>query len=470
MVDSMARPYNSWAHEPYPSNEAPYYRPDSSRQSQRLPPSSSFVSSQTPAQSPQEVRETVYKQSPYAVHPAAPAPAHHMTPRPLDSPSERQVTNPSGQRPPDIYARLSPTYSSSASDQTGDAQDPFRPLPQQQQQQQHPSSRVPPLTPPMRQYRDMPHTYPHPHAPPPPLPLPPHSSVHRPLPGPHGKDLRIQPPPQAMNSPSQSSTMSWSPNPSSSRSDRMKISQLVDAGPTTSSSRAASKRPEAPRGAGPGRKSYRLKVRQQPMAARSCGFGERDRRVVDPPPIVQLFIDDPDASPEEIKAQLKHPFAVVHATIWNETGEQDCSAMPEDYRQQRRLMGTVVASPFVGNDEKGEEGCFFCFADLSVRTPGSFRLRFSIMFLDPTNTAIGHRTPICAITMSDVFTVYNAKDFPGMQASTALTKRLKDQGCLISIKKGSEKTGGNHGRDDSDDDDDGDDSDGRGKKPKRQRR
>lgn len=206
------------------------------------------------------------------------------------------------------------------------------------------------------------------------------------------------------------------------------------------------------------------------MAARSCGFGERDRRVVDPPPIVQLFIDDPDASPEEIKAQLKHPFAVVHATIWNETGEQDCSAMPEDYRQQRRLMGTVVASPFVGNDEKGEEGCFFCFADLSVRTPGSFRLRFSIMFLDPTNTAIGHRTPICAITMSEVFTVYNAKDFPGMQASTALTKRLKDQGCLISIKKGSEKTGVGHSRDDSDDDDDDDDEEGRGKKPKRQRR
>ncbi|KAK8048397.1 vea protein [Apiospora phragmitis] len=464
MVDSMARPYNSWAHEPYSSNEGPYYRPDSSRQGQRLPPSSSFLS-QTPPPSATEARETVYKQqSPYAVHPAAPTPAHHMTPRPLASPTERQVTNQPGQRPPDIYARLSPTYSSGASDQTGDVPDQFRPP------QQNISSRVPPpLTPPMRQYRDMPHTYPHPH-PPPPLPLPPsQSSAHRSLPGPRGKDLRIQPPLHVMNSPSQSN-MPWSPNSASSRSDKMKISQLVDSGPTTSSSRAASKRPEVSRATGPGRKSYRLKVRQQPMAARSCGFGERDRRVVDPPPIVQLSIDDPDASPDEIKAQLKHPFAVVHATIWNETGEQDCSAMPEDYRQQRRLMGTVVASPFVGNDDKGEEGCFFCFADLSVRTPGSFRLRFSIMFLDPTNTAIGHRTPICAITMSDVFTVYNAKDFPGMQASTALTKRLKDQGCLISIKKGSEKTGGGHGRDDSDDDEEDDDEDGRGKKPKRQRR
>ncbi|OTA66557.1 hypothetical protein K449DRAFT_304006, partial [Hypoxylon sp. EC38] len=180
--------------------------------------------------------------------------------------------------------------------------------------------------------------------------------------------------------------------------------------------------------------TYRLKVRQQPVAARSCGFGERDRRVIDPPPIVQVFIEDPKASQEEIRAQLKFRFSVMHCTIWNETGDQDCSGMPDDYRQQRRLMGTIVSSPFVGFDENNEEGCFFCFPDLSCRTPGSFRLRFSLVVLDP-NSVPGSRTPVCATAMSDVFTVYNAKDFPGMRASTALTKRLKEQGCLISIKK-----------------------------------
>lgn len=29
---------------------------------------------------------------------------------------------------------------------------------------------------------------------------------------------------------------------------------------------------------------------QQPLHARMCGFGEKDRRPIDPPPIVQLIV------------------------------------------------------------------------------------------------------------------------------------------------------------------------------------
>lgn len=232
----------------------------------------------------------------------------------------------------------------------------------------------------------------------------------------------------------------------------MKISELLSDEPRTGES-GSSKAPVRRKAAVAASSSYTLKVRQQPVAARSCGFGERDRRVIDPPPIVQVFIEDPKASQEEIRSQLKFRFSVMHCTIWNEKGDQDCSGMPDDYRQQRRLMGTIVSSPFVGLDENNEEGCFFCFPDLSCRTPGTFRLRFSLVVLDP-NSVPGSKTPVCATAMSEVFTVYNAKDFPGMRASTALTKRLKEQGCLISIKKGNERS---HTRDDSEDDDDDDD-------------
>ncbi|KAL2123028.1 hypothetical protein VTJ04DRAFT_3483 [Mycothermus thermophilus] len=196
---------------------------------------------------------------------------------------------------------------------------------------------------------------------------------------------------------------------------------------------------------------YRITVRQQPCAARSCGFGERDRRVIDPPPIVQLTIHPSSSSSgkdgsssssltrDEISRRLRHQFSVVHCSIWDERGERDMSSMPEDFRQQRRLMGTLVASPFVGLDDKGEEGCFFCFPDLSCRTPGTFRLKFALVVLDPAKMCSGERSAIVATAMSEPFQVYNAKDFPGMQASTLLTKRLKEQGCLISIKKGNEK-------------------------------
>lgn len=198
---------------------------------------------------------------------------------------------------------------------------------------------------------------------------------------------------------------------------------------------------------------YRITVRQQPSAARSCGFGERDRRVIDPPPIVQLTIVDNTLTPEERAQELRRRFSVVHCSIWDERGVKDMSSMPEDFRQQRRLMGTLVASPFVGLDENNEEGCFFCFPDLSCRTPGTFRLKFALVILDPMRMISGEKSPILATAMSEPFQVYNAKDFPGMSASTSLTKKLKEQGCLISIKKGNEKSGAAHGRDDSGDED-----------------
>lgn len=187
-------------------------------------------------------------------------------------------------------------------------------------------------------------------------------------------------------------------------------------------------------------------MRQQPKAARSCGFGERDRRAIDPPPIVQLTITNPRLSKEEISQRLRNQFFVVHCTIWSKEGKEDCSIMPEDYRQQRRLMGSLAASAFVGEDENGEEGCFFCFSDLSCRTSGEYRLRFSVVVLDPLRGEVGKNSAIRASVMSDVFTVYSAKDFPGMLASTPLTRRLRDQGCLISIKKGKDR-GGSRGRD-----------------------
>lgn len=179
--------------------------------------------------------------------------------------------------------------------------------------------------------------------------------------------------------------------------------------------------------------------------------------MIDPPPIVQLTIHDPALSQDEVARRLRHQFSVVHCSIWDERGQKDMSSMPEDFRQQRRLMGTLVASPFVGLDEKGEEGCFFCFPDLSCRTPGVFRLKFALVVLDPARMCTGDRSAIVATAMSESFQVYNAKDFPGMQASTLLTKRLKEQGCLISIKKGNEKRevggAGGSGRGEEDEDD-----------------
>ncbi|TGZ76669.1 hypothetical protein EX30DRAFT_375276 [Ascodesmis nigricans] len=205
---------------------------------------------------------------------------------------------------------------------------------------------------------------------------------------------------------------------------------------------------------------HRIQIRQQPAAARACGFGERDRRVIDPPPIIQLHISpsSPNAAPDP--SELRYPFNIIHCTLYSADGQTDeTSIYTADRRTTRRLMGTLVASPFVGVDESGVEGCFFCFPDLSCRTNGSYRLLFKLMRLEPELDSLGGSGPggggggiggngtmggggkvkILAEMMSDVFTVFTAKEFPGMRPSTALTKALKRQGCTISVKKGNEK-------------------------------
>ncbi|KAF2448937.1 hypothetical protein P171DRAFT_428920 [Karstenula rhodostoma CBS 690.94] len=184
--------------------------------------------------------------------------------------------------------------------------------------------------------------------------------------------------------------------------------------------------------------NYELVVRQQPIAARACGFGERDRRVIDPPPIIQLKVTNANNEPEE--EELRYSLNVVHCTLWNADGTSEETALIQpDRRTTRRLMGQLVASPSVAKDEHDNEGCFFCFPDLSCRTHGRYRLRFVLMRIDPMNLHVGGFSPILTEVLSDVFTVYTAKDFPGMRPSSALTRALKLQGCNIQVKKGNEK-------------------------------
>lgn len=185
--------------------------------------------------------------------------------------------------------------------------------------------------------------------------------------------------------------------------------------------------------------SFALRMRQQPNAARACGFGDRDRRVIDPPPIVQLVVEGPNMSREDVRSYLRYESYVMSCSIYDESGTRDSSYMPEEYQHQRRLMGSLVSTPFAGKDENGEEGCFFCFSDLSCRTPGSFRLKFTLMMIDPSRAGPVRHFPILADIKSEPFKVYSAKEFPGMVASSELAKRLKEQGCIISIKKGNDR-------------------------------
>ncbi|KAK4503082.1 hypothetical protein PRZ48_006509 [Zasmidium cellare] len=183
--------------------------------------------------------------------------------------------------------------------------------------------------------------------------------------------------------------------------------------------------------------NYNLTIRQQPVAARACGFGERDRRVVDPPPIIELKITDHSGMPE----QDPNAMLALHCTLLSPDGHDDETELPPahpDMPSTRRLMGTLVASPYQAKDENGIAGTFFVFPDLSCRSPGKYRLKFRLLRVDPMNMILGAKHGSVASIVTDIFSVYTAKDFPGMRASSGLLKALRRQGLNVGVKKGSE--------------------------------
>ncbi|KAI9734559.1 MAG: hypothetical protein M1834_002160 [Cirrosporium novae-zelandiae] len=238
---------------------------------------------------------------------------------------------------------------------------------------------------------------------------------------------------------------------------------------------------------------YRLHIRQQPIAARACGYGERDRRVIDPPPIIQLFLSDFDPNSDEDLSLVQYQFNIVHCSLYSHPDNQppaDASQLHDSNtgRVTRRLMGSLVGSPLTGIDPdpassplsqyllpslggdpsrvsnyvKTVPSTFYIFPDLSCRTQGVYCLHFKVVRAGVEMASKGGRSSMEAEVVSDPFVVFPAKDFPGMKPSSILTKGMKAMGAAVTLKKGkggpvAKKTPGKRsaGEDPAEEDDEG---------------
>ncbi|KAF8445402.1 velvet factor [Terfezia claveryi] len=163
---------------------------------------------------------------------------------------------------------------------------------------------------------------------------------------------------------------------------------------------------------------YELHIRQGPERARVAGVKEKDRKPVDPPPIIQLKIRD-DQDPAQNYLQSPYYFMCTNLYTVNEK--------PTPIAPHQALAGTLVSSLHRLKDIDNSDGGFFVFGDLSVKIEGEFRLRFSLF-------EINEVVHIKSIT-SEPFTVYAAKNFPGMSESTFLSRSFGDQGVRLRIRK-----------------------------------
>ncbi|KAJ1930090.1 hypothetical protein IWQ60_000633 [Tieghemiomyces parasiticus] len=234
---------------------------------------------------------------------------------------------------------------------------------------------------------------------------------------------------------------------------------------------------------------FDLQIVQQPIRARMCGFGDKDRRPCTPPPILKLIAYDKAGRPVD-PSTIDTSFLVVHADLWSADGKAQQNLVlhpslastggtildgadddrgappavgpspqpsavgttppqrpgllpPGKAMETRNLIGSPATSACKLYDTENRLGIFFIFQDLSVRTEGNFRLRFSFVDIGTSDNQLTMgQDCVRQVVLSDVFTVYSAKKFPGMIESTPLSKCFVKQGIKISVRRESTKSSG----------------------------
>ncbi|EST09017.2 Velvet factor [Kalmanozyma brasiliensis GHG001] len=180
-------------------------------------------------------------------------------------------------------------------------------------------------------------------------------------------------------------------------------------------------------------RTYRLIIRQQPQQGRLCGLGSKDKRPLDPLPILQLRILKPDGTEDEDAENS--PNLILQVTLHREdplTGTHTEAVLVDTndiaYPMTRMLEGRLVASANVARDLDGSRACFFVFTDLSIRQEGQFRLAFKLLALAPPGGGV------LAEALTEPFTIYSPRRFPGMTESTELAKLLAKQGIQVPLR------------------------------------
>ncbi|POR36993.1 Uncharacterized protein TPAR_02808 [Tolypocladium paradoxum] len=171
-----------------------------------------------------------------------------------------------------------------------------------------------------------------------------------------------------------------------------------------------------------------LTLRQAPMHARVAIGKEKDRKPIDPPPIVQLL----DKRHDGKSGLYDSPYLFMTSSLVPENhGESPKDQeLPSNY-----LVGSHASSVHRLRDTDNVEGGFFVFGDLSVKREGRFRLRFTLYERDQHSP-----TPsfyFVSELITNVFTVFPSKLFPGMADSTPLTRTFSDQGVKVRLRKDS---------------------------------
>ncbi|RKP39503.1 velvet factor, partial [Dimargaris cristalligena] len=185
---------------------------------------------------------------------------------------------------------------------------------------------------------------------------------------------------------------------------------------------------------------YQLVPRQQPKQAKVFSPKDKDRRTIEPPPIIQLKAITPAVADNYSDSALmggnylQNPYLIMYAAVIpahndGPIGSKPTATSASGSASSPLALGTLVSSLHRLKDLDNSDAGFFVFPDIAVRQTGEFRIRYSLYEL------FDNRVHFLTSYISDVFVVYANKHYPGHCESTFLSRSFSDQGVRIRIRK-----------------------------------
>jgi len=97
---------------------------------------------------------------------------------------------------------------------------------------------------------------------------------------------------------------------------------------------------------------YKLVVEQQPQRARMCGFGDKDRRPITPPPCIRLLILDKVTGKEIDFGDIDGTFFVLQVDLWDKEAEREVNIVRASSSSPAVSISTATTTSFPPTPER----------------------------------------------------------------------------------------------------------------------
>lgn len=97
---------------------------------------------------------------------------------------------------------------------------------------------------------------------------------------------------------------------------------------------------------------YELRVEQQPARARMCGFGDKDRRPITPPPCVRLLITHKDTGQEINPDDIEGAFFILQVDLWDRDATREVNIVRASASSPAVSISTATTTSYPPPQER----------------------------------------------------------------------------------------------------------------------